>query len=70
VTETIYPPALKVVFPFAEDELLVYLGEIEIGVRFSTPPTEPVRLTVRYQACDDRACLAIASRTVEVPALV
>jgi uncharacterized protein len=66
VAEIIYPPAVKVVFPFAEDELLVYLGEIEIGVRLSSPPAEAVRLTLRYQACDDRACLAIASRTIEV----
>jgi uncharacterized protein YyaL (SSP411 family) len=66
--EIIYPPAAAVVFPFAEDELLVYLGEIEIGVRFRSPPAEGVRLTLRYQACDDRACLAIASRTIEAPA--
>jgi uncharacterized protein YyaL (SSP411 family) len=64
--EIVYPPAAKVVFPFAEDELLVYLGEIEIGVRFGSQPTEPVRLTLRYQACDDRACLAIASQVIEV----
>jgi len=67
VAEIEYPAAHEVVFPFAEDELSVYLGEIEIGVKFSEQPAGAVRLTVRYQACDDRSCLAIASRTIEVP---
>jgi hypothetical protein len=67
LAEIEYPPAQSVVFPFAEDELSVYLGEIEIGVKFGELPAGAVRLTVRYQACNDRACLAIASRTIEVP---
>jgi uncharacterized protein len=69
VAEIDYPAAQKVVFPFAEDELSVYLGEIEIGVKFSEMPAAAVRLTVRYQACDDRTCLAIASQTIEVAAV-
>jgi uncharacterized protein YyaL (SSP411 family) len=61
-----YPPAQQVAFPFAEDELRVYLGTVEIAVRFPKPPSLPVRLVLRYQACNDRACLAVARRSIEV----
>ena len=61
-----YPPAQKVVFPFADDELQVYLGQMAIEVRFPTPPSTTVRLALRYQACSDRACLAVASRSIDV----
>jgi uncharacterized protein YyaL (SSP411 family) len=68
--EIVYPFAQKVVFPFAEDELLVYLGTVEIVVRFSERPSSLVRLTLKYQACDDRSCLAVASRAVDVEPMV
>jgi uncharacterized protein YyaL (SSP411 family) len=65
--QIVYPPPQKVVFPFAEDELKVYQGKIEIGVRFATPPPGPVRCMLRFQACSDRACLAVVNRSIEVP---
>ncbi len=61
-----YPTAQKVVFPFAEDELSVYLGTIEIKAIFPRPPASAVHATLRYQACTDRACLAVVSRAIDL----
>ena len=67
--EIVYPQAQRIIFPFAEDELQVYLGRIAIEAQFAQPPASPVRLTLRYQACSDRACLAVAQRSIEVEAM-
>jgi len=62
--EPTYPPGEMQTFGFAPDQpISVYDGEIVIVARLEVPAgvedgTYPIRATVRYQACDDRMCLA------------
>jgi hypothetical protein len=54
------------------DEFAVYEGEVagEVPLTFTAPAgagDRLVRLTVRYQACGDTACLPPASVVLELP---
>ena len=64
-----YPKAKMEKMPFAEKPLSVYTGDFEIVTNFKVSPTAtpgPTSVTgkLRYQACNDRMCLA--PKTVDV----
>jgi uncharacterized protein YyaL (SSP411 family) len=62
-----YPPGELRRFAFADEEIRVYDGDVEIVVRLSSPPAGAVQLALRYQACDDSACLPPVTKTLDVP---
>jgi uncharacterized protein YyaL (SSP411 family) len=43
--------------PYGDRSIRVYHGQISIMIRFAQAPKEQIRLHLRYQACDDSACL-------------
>lgn len=68
VVQTVYPKGQVQKFEFSETPLDVYDGTITIRLKLdvaSNAPLGPLKLpmTLRYQACNDRACL----RPVKLP---
>jgi uncharacterized protein YyaL (SSP411 family) len=61
-----YPPGELRGFAFADAPLRVYAGEVTIAVRFNEAPAGPITLSLRYQACDDRACFPPVSKQLQV----
>jgi thiol:disulfide interchange protein len=66
-----YPAATRYKFSFADDELDVYEGTLELPVLLAVPASAaagplPVRATLRYQACDDKSCLPPVETAAEV----
>ena len=63
-----YPAARMAKFAFAPGRLAVYEGTVTINVTVRPLARGPLDLKfrLRYQACNDRACLAPASRQVSV----
>jgi uncharacterized protein YyaL (SSP411 family) len=58
-----YPPGVRRTFEFSSDPIDVYENSITLAVDFNQPQTgRPVSLSLRYQACDERACLPPVSR--------
>ena len=58
-----YPPGEQRSFEFAPEPVAVYENTITIAVIFNQPQSDrPITLSLRYQACDDRACLPPVSR--------
>lgn len=60
--EVIFPPAVKKKFRFSEKMLSVYEGQIKVKVRLELSDdfcgsSLEVEGKVRYQACNDEACL-------------
>jgi suppressor for copper-sensitivity B len=71
--EIVYPDGEMKKFGFAEDLLSVYEDEVVMIGRFTVPAdaTEgnwPVEVSLTYQACDDRSCLApvTTARTIQL----
>lgn len=70
--ETVYPEGRSEKFSFSPDKPLnVYTGSVTLRLRFSSSPdaalgTTQLPLTLRYQACNDAACLP----PVRVPVVV
>ena len=61
-----YPPAKLLELPYGPP-VAAYTGNVKISVTFAEPaPTEPIELSLSFQACDAAACLrpAILSATV------
>ena len=63
-TDLLGVPAAMIEYPPAEE--MIFKGEVVLMARFSTRPTDVVRLTLVYQACDDRSCLPAVSRQIDV----
>jgi hypothetical protein len=59
-----YPPGEQMRFPFSEETILAYSGEVTITVTFTTPPAagSNVELAVHYQPCDEEACLPAGTK--------
>ena len=62
VLSTTYPPGKLTKFEFSERKLSVYEGTFTLRVRIQAPAGAPLGatklpLTLRYQACNDSACL-------------
>ncbi|MBI1356494.1 MAG: hypothetical protein GC160_19295 [Acidobacteria bacterium] len=68
-----YPEAEIVRYDFSEEPLSVYSGEITITTVFRVPAKVPalgeVRGSLRYQACNDKACLAPTSADFQTAVL-
>jgi len=67
-----YPEPIPYTFAFAEEPLDVYEGKLvlpfEVDVPAAADGTTTVSTTLRYQACDDKSCLApvTTSATLEI----
>ncbi len=61
-----YAPGEERDFAFAEQPIKVYDGETSILVTFRQPPTKRIRITLRYQPCDDNACLPEVTKEIEI----
>ena len=62
VLGTTYPPGKLTKFAFSEEKLSVYKGTFTLRMRIQAPAGAPLGkialpLTLRYQACNDAACL-------------
>lgn len=72
LTDTIYPNGRLEKFSFSPNKPLdVYTGSVTLRLRLATQPNAPlgmatIPLTLRYQACNDAACLP----PVKVPVTV
>ena len=69
VARAFYPEAEQVEFPYAEEPLAVYEGTVVIGMELEIAADAPLgehnlELSVRYQACNDRACFAPAKASL------
>ncbi len=67
-----YPKAETVSYAFSEEPLSVFSDTITIKSAFEVPPGVPASLTelagqLRYQACNDKACLPPATLDITVP---
>jgi hypothetical protein len=70
--ETVYPKPKLARFPFASKPLSVFDGAFVVTVRFRVPasaPLGPGQMTgkLRYQACNDTACLPPNTAEIRVP---
>ncbi len=61
-----YPTAEKVRFAFADEEIAVYEGKVEIRGRVH-PLNERAALVLTFQPCDDSRCLRPVEREVQIP---
>lgn len=71
LTKTEYPEAETVNYSFSDKPLSVYSNKIVIVSHFAVPETVPASLTelkgkLRYQACNNRACLPPKTADVSV----
>jgi len=63
LVDTIYPPGMEKRFPFSPDKPLnVYSGSVTLRLKLTAQNDAPlgpttIPLTLRYQACNDAACL-------------
>lgn len=63
LTETVYPSGRNEKFPFSPDKPLnVYSGSVTLRLRLSAQASAPIGattipITLRYQACNNSACL-------------
>ncbi|MCA1686157.1 MAG: thioredoxin, partial [Planctomycetia bacterium] len=69
IVKVVYPPGVaKVLASSGKEKVGVYEGKVTITVRFADArgPGASHKETVRFQACNDRACLAPAAVPVTV----
>ncbi len=76
VLDTIYPPGRDKKFPFSPTKPLnVYTGSVTLRLRLKAEPSAKIGattipVTLRYQACNDSACLPPVKIPVNVPVQV
>lgn len=73
VLETVYPKPRSGKFDYSETAIDVFEGEFWVGALLKFAPGSPpglrkLKAKFRYQACDERGCLA--PKTIELPAEV
>jgi uncharacterized protein YyaL (SSP411 family) len=63
-----YPPGEQMRFPFSQEPILAYSGEVVIEVTFAQAPVpdSTVELAVHYQPCDEEACLPAGTKGASV----
>lgn len=71
VLSTAYPPGKMMKFAFSEKKLSVYEGAFTLRMKVQAPAGAPLGkiklpLTLRYQACNDSACLPPVKVPVEL----
>ena len=71
VLGTEYPEAELVMYEFSESPLSVFSGEFTVKTKLKAPAKLPDAKELvgrmRYQACNDKACLAPTSFDVKIP---
>jgi len=72
---TKYPEGTHIKFEFSEKPLNVYEGKFVMRLKLEAGPTAPlgalrIPMTLRYQACNDVACLPPVKKPVEVEVMV
>ncbi len=72
VTLVGYPGAKQVTLSFSPEPLAVYEGTFILGVEIAVaadaaPGTQTLHGTLRYQACNDKACMPPVNKPVELP---
>jgi Disulphide bond corrector protein DsbC len=75
VLDTMYPAGKDTKFPFTEKPLNVYSGTVTVKLKIATDATTPVGdvtipTVLRYQACNDSACLPPVKVPVNVPVTI
>jgi hypothetical protein len=60
-----YPAGKEKRFEFSDKAISVYEGEFVIGVKLAAA-VKSVEVVLSYQACDERACLPGARKTLKV----
>ncbi|MHC4415402.1 MAG: protein-disulfide reductase DsbD family protein [Planctomycetota bacterium] len=70
VRQVVYPDPVLLEVNFSQTPLAVFEQTFVIGVALEVgndvePGVYPIRSTLRYQACDDKTCLAPTTRAVE-----
>jgi len=73
--ETKYPDGKQIQFEFSEKPLNVYEGKFTTRMKLTAGATAPlgalrIPMTLRYQACNDVACLPPVKKPVEVEVMV
>ena len=68
VEKAIYPPAKKQKFEFADEELAVYEGQVEVRLpmKIAGKGSRSLPLNVRVQACDHEKCFPPATLNTSV----
>ncbi len=71
VEQTVYPKAMLLETSFSDEPLSVYEDFFLIGVAFAladnvAPGEHTIRASLRYQACDEKACYRPASEEVDL----
>jgi hypothetical protein len=63
-----YPPGEMNQFPFADELIAIYAGQVIVRVRFeeAPQPDRPIRIALTYQACDDTSCLPPVTKQFEL----
>src|SRR5712692_8710107 len=67
--DTVYPPGVPRTFQFSLEKLSVYEGSVTLRMKLRALPDAPlgaqnIALTLRYQPCNDVACLPPVSKPV------
>ena len=62
-----YPAGVQSHFEFSDIPVNIYDGIVTFTVTFASPPTGTLRLGLTYQPCDERACLPVVTKTLELP---
>lgn len=73
-TLAVDPPAGRIEFPppvrrrlaFAAEDMDIYEGRFIVRVTFASPPGPDLRITLRYQACDETSCLPPVQKQIAV----
>jgi uncharacterized protein len=61
-----YSPTARKTFPFADEPIDIYEGQITITVRFNKTPPRPITLTLHCQPCNETSCLAAMTTKLEI----
>ncbi len=67
VEEVGYPAGELKRLGFSQEPIEIYAGEIRIHVRLKEAPSKAIALSLRYQACDESACLPPVTRRIQIP---
>ena len=72
VVETLFPRGRRARFDYSEAELVVYEGEVVIGLLLkakegAAPGAKALRASLGYQACDNVSCLPPKELTFTIP---
>jgi thiol:disulfide interchange protein len=67
VEEVGYPAGEMKQLGFSQEPIEIYAGEVRIHVRLKEAQSKAIALSLRYQACDESACLPPVTRRIQIP---